>query len=170
MAKATRRLNTLNTRDVVKQQYSTLPCAVHVSICRISFHCILFHLQNFLFLWEGADKSLARPTSPCRRTESIVSLKRGVCSCAKLQVSPCYRGWKEACQATRAIPTTLKHELSSRFFFFCKARHQRKFMPFWKKHQGNMHHCMSPSKTGWPSLKVVIFPPVTCLVLDDPKQ
>ena len=25
---------------------------------------------------RGADKSLARPTSPCRRTESIVSLER----------------------------------------------------------------------------------------------
>ena len=45
----------------------------------------------------------ARPTSPCRRKESIVSLERGVCSCAELQVFSCYRGWKEACQATRAI-------------------------------------------------------------------
>ena len=27
----------------------------------------------------GADKSLARPTSRCRRTESTVSLERGVC-------------------------------------------------------------------------------------------
>jgi len=26
----------------------------------------------------GADKSLARPTSPCRRTETIMSLERGV--------------------------------------------------------------------------------------------
>jgi hypothetical protein len=33
-----------------------------------------------------ADKSLARPISRCRRTESIVSLERGVCSCAELQV------------------------------------------------------------------------------------
>jgi hypothetical protein len=38
----------------------------------------------------GADKSLARPTSRCRRTESIVSLERGVCSCARLQVFSCY--------------------------------------------------------------------------------
>jgi len=35
---------------------------------------------------------------------------------------------------------------------------------------GEMHHHMSPSKTGWPSLNVVIFPPVMPLVLDDPKQ
>jgi len=39
-----------------------------------------------------ADKSLARPTSRCRRTELIVSLERGVCSCAELQVFLCYRG------------------------------------------------------------------------------
>jgi len=82
----------------------------------------------------GADKSLARPTSQCRRTESIVSLERRVCSCAELQVFSSYRGWKDACQATRAISTTSRRELSSRFFFSCKARHWRKFTPFWQKH------------------------------------
>ena len=40
----------------------------------------------------GADKSLARPTFRCRRTESIVSLERGVYSCAELQIFSCYRG------------------------------------------------------------------------------
>jgi len=65
----------------------------------------------------GADKSLARPTSRCRRTESSVSLERGVCSCAELQVFSCYRGWKEACQTTRAISTTSRRELSWSFFF-----------------------------------------------------
>jgi len=44
-----------------------------------------------LHLRGGADKSLARPTSRCRRTESIVSLEREVCSCAELQVFSCYR-------------------------------------------------------------------------------
>ena len=68
-------------------------------------------------LRESADKSLARPTSRCRRTESIVSSERGVCSCAELQVFSCYRGWKEACQATRAISTTSGRELSSSFLF-----------------------------------------------------
>ena len=33
-----------------------------------------------------------------------------------------------------------------------------------------MDHRMTPSKTGWPSLNVVIFPPVMRLVLDDSKQ
>ena len=38
----------------------------------------------------GADKSLARATSQYRTTEPIVSLERGVCSCAELQVFSCY--------------------------------------------------------------------------------
>ena len=41
---------------------------------------------------RGAGKSLARPTSQCRRMESIESLERGVCSCAELQVFSCYKG------------------------------------------------------------------------------
>ena len=49
-------------------------------------------IRRWIDLRGGADKSLARPTSRCRRTESIVSLKRGVCSCAELQVFSCYRG------------------------------------------------------------------------------
>ena len=68
--------------------------------------------KMFGTLRGGADKSLARPTSPCRRTESIVSLERGVCSCAELQVFSCYRGWKEACQVRHTISTTSRHELS----------------------------------------------------------
>jgi len=44
---------------------------------------------NTVTLRGGADKSLARPTSRGRRTESIVSLERGVCSCAELQVFSC---------------------------------------------------------------------------------
>jgi len=72
-------------------------------------------------IWQCTDKSLARQTSRCRRTESIVSLERGVCSCAELQVPSGYRGWKEACQAKRAISTTSRRELSSSFFFKGKA-------------------------------------------------
>ena len=77
----------------------------------------------------GADKSLARPTSRCRTTELIVSLERGVCSRAKLQVFSCYRSWKQACQATHAISTTWRCELSSIFFF-----------PARQGAEGNSHH------------------------------
>ena len=65
--------------------------------------CSLVKIPTSKVARRDADKSLARPTSRCRRTESIVSLERGVCSCAELQVFSCYRDWKEACQAMRAI-------------------------------------------------------------------
>ena len=64
----------------------------------------------------GADKSLARLTSRCHRTESTVGLERGVSSCAELQVFACYSGWRDACQAMRAISTTSRRELSLSFF------------------------------------------------------
>jgi len=63
MAEATRRMNTLNTRDVKKQQYSTLPCAVYVSVSRIGFHCILFHPHIFLFYFY-CTMLLTRDTYP----------------------------------------------------------------------------------------------------------
>ena len=72
-------------------------------------------------VWGGADKSLAWPPR-CRRTESIVSLETGVCSCAELQVFSYYRGWEEACQATRTISTTWRRELSSSVFFFLQGQ------------------------------------------------
>ena len=68
----------------------------------------------------GADKSLAQPTSRCRGTASIVSLERGVCLSAELQVCSCYRGWKETCQATGAIST--KRDASCHQVFFLPAR------------------------------------------------
>jgi len=40
----------------------------------------------------GANKSLAGPASRRHRTGSIMSLERGACSCAELQVFSCYRG------------------------------------------------------------------------------
>jgi len=84
------------------------------SVCTEDF---VWHALEYDIIRRDADTSIARPTSRCRRTESIVPLERGVCSCAELQVFSCYGGWKEACQATRAISTTSKRELSSRFFF-----------------------------------------------------
>jgi len=50
-----------------------------------------------------------------------VSLERAVSSCAELQDFSCYRGSKEACQATRAISTTWRRELSTVFFLQGKA-------------------------------------------------
>ena len=77
----------------------------------------------------GADKSLARPTSQCRRMESLVS-ERGVCLCAELQVFSCYRGWKEACQATRAISTTRRREMLSQKIHCTKVKVLQKYIIF----------------------------------------
>jgi len=70
-------------------------------------------LSTHFLIRGSADKSLVRPTSRCCRTESILSLERGVCSGAELQAFSCYRGWKGACKATRAISATSRRELSS---------------------------------------------------------
>jgi len=50
------------------------------STVEMAFFGLLCHI------WRGADKSFVRPTSQCRRTESIVSLEKGACSCVELQV------------------------------------------------------------------------------------
>jgi len=67
-------------------------------IPNLSLHSVLSQfspLQTIFLVFQslsmttnkrGADKSLAPATSRCRKTESIVSLERGVCSCAELQV------------------------------------------------------------------------------------
>ena len=84
----------------------------------------------------GADRSLARPTSRCRRTESIVSLERGVCSCVELQVFSSYRGWKEACQATGEISTTWRRALSSIIFFSARPVAERNSRHFVRNIRG----------------------------------
>ena len=85
----------------------------------------------------------------------------------EVRVFSCYRGWKEACQATRAISTTCRRELSSSLFF-----------PARQGAEGNPHHsdrnirgtCTIVRHRQKPNLNVVIFPPVKRLFLDDPKQ
>jgi len=54
--------------------------------------------------------------------------------------------------------------------FFLQGKSPKEIHVILTETQGNMHHRMSPSKTGWSSLNVMIFPPVFCLVLDDTKQ
>ena len=112
-------------------------------------------LKTKIFIRGGADKSLARPTSRCRRMESIVSLERGVCSCAELLVFSCYRGWKEACQATRTISITSRRELSSTIFVL-QGKASKEIHDILTNYE-KMHHRMPPSKTGWPSLNVWFF-------------
>ena len=68
---------------------------VFVYVCVYAYKCVCMFICICICMYVCirvcADKSLARPTSRCRRTESIMSLERGVCSCAELQVFSCYR-------------------------------------------------------------------------------
>jgi len=71
---------------MIKMPARTASLCTHVKLYPGNMVC-----PKYIIVRGGADKSLARPTSRCRRTESIVSLERGVCSCAELQVFSCYR-------------------------------------------------------------------------------
>jgi len=106
-----------------------------------------------------SDNSLARPTSLFRRTKSIVSLEREVCSCAELEVSSGFLRMNNSFHAMRSISNHVDASCLQ-IFFSCKASCRRKFSPFWQKHEEKIHHRMPPSKSGWPVLNVVIFPTV----------
>ena len=77
----------------------------------------------------AADKSLARPTFRCHRTESIVSLERGVSSCAELQVFLVQR-LKGSMSGDAHDFNNIETRAVIKFFFSCKARRRRKFTPF----------------------------------------
>ena len=146
-------------------QYLTVDCQLVLYI----YIYIYIHTQTHTR--GAAGKSLARPTYQCRRTGLIVSLERGICSCRELQVFSCYRGWKEECQATRAILNNMETRAVIKIFSpparqgaEGNSRHSDRNI------KGTMHYRMPRSKTGWSSLNVVIFLLVMRLVLDDPKQ
>ena len=83
-----------------------------------------------ILLRGGADKSLGRRTSRCRMTESGVSLERGACSCAELQVFSSYRSERKHVRG-RARFQQHRDTSCHQGFFSCKARCRRKFTPFW---------------------------------------
>ena len=79
----------------------------------------------------GADKSLARPNSRCLMTESIVSLERGICSCAELKVFFILQRLKASISGDARDFNNIEPRAVIKFFFlFYKARGRRKFMPF----------------------------------------
>ena len=67
--------------------YWNIQITLMVTLCHLNTSA-----QVIRKLGGAAGKCLARPTSRCRRTESVVPLERRVCSCAELQVFSCYRG------------------------------------------------------------------------------
>jgi hypothetical protein len=70
----------------------------------------------------SADKYLTRPTSRCRRTESIVSLERGVCSCAELQVFFLLQRLKGSMSGDARDFNNIETRAVIKVFFFSLAR------------------------------------------------
>jgi len=55
-------------------------------------------------------------------------------------------------------------------FLFLQGKAPKEIHAILKETLGEHAPSYATVKTGWLDLKVVIFPPVMCLVLDDPKQ
>jgi len=99
-------------------------------------------------LGGGADKSLSRPTSRCRRTESIVSLERGMCSCAELQVFLVTEAERKHVRR-RATISTSRRELSSSFLS-ARQGAEGNSHHFERNNRGTFANVCHPQKLGDP--------------------
>jgi len=99
--------------------------------------------------------------------DSVV--ENGFCSCDEMKIFSFYRGWNEACQATRTISTTWRFELPLSFFPL-QGKAPEEIHAFPTETLGEHEPFNTKDKTGWSSFNVVIFPPVFRLVMDDPKE
>ena len=79
--------------DLIGEICAQKKCTHIQTLARPYTSSLFYSYLTVIRVRGGADKSLTRPTSPRRRTESIVSLE----ITAELRVFSCYRGWKEAC-------------------------------------------------------------------------
>jgi len=92
------------------------------------FCCYDDEQEQCITVRGDTDKSLARPTSGCR-TESIVSLERGVRSCSELQVFFVTEAEKK--HARRRARFQQHRDGALNKYFSWKVRRRRKFTPFW---------------------------------------
>jgi len=116
----------------------------------------------------GADKPLARPTSLCRRTESIVLLERGVCSFAELQVFLVTE--PERKHVKRRARFQQHRHASCYHVFFLQGKAPKEIHTILAETLGEHVPSYATVKNWVASLNVVISPPVMRLVLDDPKH
>jgi len=121
---------------------------------------------------EGVDKSLSRPTSRCSNTESILSLERGMFMCQFVSLF-LLQGLKRKHVRRRARFQQHGDASCHEGFFFLpllQDKVPKEIHTILTETLGEHAPSLPPSKTWWPSLNVVIFPPVMRLVLDDPEQ
>ena len=106
----------LSQMVVILRQYLYNSVILHGIISRNAATLNKYNNSTFISLYEDV---LISPypdlLSHIVEGNRLCRWKEGACSCAELLVFSCYRGWKEACQATRAISTASRRELSSSF-------------------------------------------------------
>ena len=78
----------------------------------------------------SADNSLARPTSRCRRTESIVSLERRVLFMCRIASLFLFESKRKHVRRRVRFQQHRDASCHQGFFSPCKARRRRKFTPF----------------------------------------
>ena len=133
------------------------------------------HTYNWIFvlfteylLRGDADKSLARSTSQCRRTESIVSLERGVCSCAELHVFLVTEAEKK--HVRRRARFRQHWDASCHEVFFLQGKAPMDIHVILKETLGEHAASYATVKNWVAQFKRGDFSTCLRLVLDDPKQ
>jgi len=133
-------------------------------------HCFFFLRSVWKFeIRVGADKSLASHNSRCRRTKSIVSLERGVCSLAELLDFNTYRCWRK--HVRRRV--LFQHHRDASFhqgFFFLQNKAPTEIHASVTERLGVYAPSYATVKIWVTQVKRGDFSPVLRLVLDDAKH
>ena len=131
-----------------KQERMTSAPQTHTHI-HLARNYICSHIYQYFIirLRGGADKSLARPTFRCCRTESTVPLERAVCSCAELQVFFVTEAKRSMSNDARDFNNM---ETRAAIKFFLQGKAPKENHAILTETLGNM----PPSKTAWPSSNV----------------
>ena len=133
----------------------------------------LYHHCHLYIHYVGMDKSLAWPTSQCCKTESIVSLERGVHSCADLQVSlslSLFLTEGERKHVRGRMRFQQHWDASCHQVFFLQGKALKEIHTILTETLGEPAPSYATIKNWVAQFKCGDFPPVMRLVLDDPKQ
>ena len=147
-------------------QYQTM--LINMTVYRCFLCSVNFASSEQLHIQGVADKSLARPTSRCHRTERIVSLKRGVCSCANCKSFLVTEAERK--HVRRRARFQQHRHASCHQVFFLQGKVPKEIHAILKETLGEHVPSYTTIKNWVTQFNVAIFPPVLRLVLDDPKQ
>jgi len=119
----------------------------------------IFHPSWKFEIRVCSDNSLARPTYCYRRTKSIASFEREVCSTPELEVSSGFRGWKNHLRVSGCFKIHWDASCH-RVFFFLHGKVTNEIHAILTETRG-VHAPRYDTVKGWVvQLNVAIFPPV----------